>query len=339
MRVQLHPVQGVTTPLTLQYRGCGGKGDSIYIPYKFLTNWNTTRDTYTHPGKLLAHQFVKLRFGVFDEKGFPSDPMYPSYYKYNNRLYPTGVSNTPIRGTWLTTAGTSPCRPDIEECRYQPLGSNDQVFCSLGYLPNLQSVHSYCKPDHSELNVAPTKHNVICDGTSIIDIIENSDDYKTLTSKLKNEIQKSEKVPQINVVQEKYPKYVLVFETSASMAANDDWKYINKAAQKLIRYDLSDSAEVAIVTFSNTSKVEAPLTVVRESRSYLADIIPDKYRLNKDDDRCVIYGFNTAITEVLKDDKEGAHIILVTRGTKDTLNGSDENTIKEYAEFYQVLFV
>ena len=51
---------------------------------------------------------------------------------------------------------------------------------------------------------------------------------------------------------------------------------------------------------------------------------------------CIMCGFNTAMNDVLRDHKEGAHVILVTRGSSDSLTSGDEKTIKEYAEYYQV---
>jgi hypothetical protein len=38
----------------------------------------------------------------------------------------------------------------------------------------------------------------------------------------------------------------------------------------------------------------------------------------------------------LGEEKEGTHIILVTRGTEDTLSLSDESRIKELLQYYQV---
>ena len=82
--------------------------------------------------------------------------------------------------------------------------------------------------------------------------------------------------------------------------------------------------------------MEAPLTTVGGSRNHLADIIPDKYRLAKNDKRCVLCGVNMAMTEVLGEHKEGAHIIIITRGSSDTLSIQDEIALKEYVEYYQV---
>ena len=66
----------------------------------------------------------------------------------------------------------------------------------------------------------------------------------------------------------------------------DTWKWVNKAVQKLIRYDLREGLEVAIVSFSNETRVEArlePLTGM--SRERIADTVPGKYQLAKSNDR------------------------------------------------------
>ena len=75
-------------------------------------------------------------------------------------------------------------------------------------------------------------------------------------------VKKSEVTPRIDIVREATPTHVLVLEISASMAENDDWKFINKAAHKLIRYDLPDSARLWVMSFSNESKMEAQITTV-----------------------------------------------------------------------------
>jgi hypothetical protein len=58
----------------------------------------------------------------------------------------------------------------------------------------------------------------------------------------------------IKVVREPSPKYVLIIETSSSMIDQNLWKWVHKAAQKFIRYDLIDNSRLAIVTFSNDSR-------------------------------------------------------------------------------------
>ena len=49
------------------------------------------------------------------------------------------------------------------------------------------------------------------------------------------------------------------------MSENDDWRWINKALQKLIRYDLSD-AEIGLVTYTDVSDVEYNMTKLKDDR-------------------------------------------------------------------------
>ena len=48
-------------------------------------DWNTSSKSSAYSGKLLAHEFIKLRFGIFDEIGFADDLLYPSQFKMNGQ--------------------------------------------------------------------------------------------------------------------------------------------------------------------------------------------------------------------------------------------------------------
>ena len=178
MVVQSHSPYGVPTPLTLQSRGCSNRGNMISIPQQFILATNRTSPAFSYHSKLMAHQFVKLRFGIFDERGFAGDPLYPSHYTSHGEILPTGVSNTRVSGTWLS--GQNPCRPGTEGCVFHPHGDNSHVQCSLGFLPSLPSVQSYCRPPQDIVGMAPTKQNVLCGGKSALEVIEESDDYRML---------------------------------------------------------------------------------------------------------------------------------------------------------------
>ena len=163
----------------------------------------------------------------------------------------------------------------------------------------------------------------------------------------------------LRVVREPSPKYVLILEssssmieqnlwkwvhkseTSASMDRLGQWKWINKAAQKFIRYDLVDKSRLAIVTFSEESKVQHPLATLSDerSRARMADTIPDKYKVQRSpNQRCVVCGFQTAMQKVLSGEEAGAHLILVTRGDNYTLSLTDENLILEHVRKFQIKF-
>ncbi|XP_023322603.1 calcium-activated chloride channel regulator family member 3 [Eurytemora carolleeae] len=260
-------------PCTVQPKGCGEKGAYISLPLSYLrdnSSWEEER-----AGKLMAHQFFKLRFGLFDEQGYPDDPLYPNYYKHQGRILPTGSTNIDVKGVWLTEKGMSPCAPDNEVCVFHPQGDNDGLICSLGYLPQLEGTTRYCTPEQLNFRIPPTKQNVICGGKSAHEIIEGSEDYRLVSGTGDSN---SSFVPRVDFVLSPREKIVLVLETSSSMGEDEDWKWIQKVAHKLIRYDLPSSIEVGVVSFSNESKVEYPLTKLESARGKLADSVPDKYR-------------------------------------------------------------
>ena len=323
---------GVSGPLTLQSRGCGLRGDHISLPTSFLgLQANSSEQQAGVRARQLAHQFIKLRFGVFDEQGFPGDPLYPSHYRVGGRIYPTGSFDTTVKGVWVTEEREEGCSPDSQACVFLPRGDNRAVTCSLGSLPSLPSLQGYCHK--ANLPPGPSKQAVLCNARSVLEVINSSHDWATINSSLPLDMDKNT-AARVDFVRARATRYVLVLETSADML--DDWKFINKAVQKLVRHDLADSAEVGLVSFSNESRVEAVMTRVGGSRGRLVDSVPDRYRLSQDRGRCVLCGVNTALKDVLGDDKEGAHIIVVTRGGADTLSLSDEVVLQEAAAYFQV---
>ena len=87
--------------------------------------------------------------------------------------------------------------------------------------------------------------------------------------------------PEIKLILKPEIKYVLAIETTAAMGERDNWKWVNKAAQKLLRYDMADMTRVGVVSWSNVTRVENKLEVVsEESRERMADTIPGKYQLS-----------------------------------------------------------
>ena len=324
MEVRPGLLHGSSRPFTSQSRGCGAPGDITAIPLQFVLDYKA--EGYHH--KLLAHEFVKLRFGIFDEVGYPGDEVYPHYYIDQNRVLPTGMSEDNITGSWVSLDGDNKtCMTDIDTCYFQIEARSHQPQCSLGTNPQLGSVTKYC--EGIKLG-APTKHNALCHGQSVQEVIRNSPDF-TEMREMRRTAGSQLLPPHIVTVQEKYPRYILVIETSSSMADNDDWRWVNKALQKLLRYDLPDSAMVGLVTFSDISKVEVEVTRLGDHRSELADILPDKYRLGGGQ-TCMVCGVTKAL-ETLGRDKQGGHVVLISRAA--TLTERDSRKMKEFFSYYQ----
>ena len=287
------------------------------MPQSFLTNWNRTLTLHPSPAKLLVKEWAKFRYGVFDEHGFAGDPLYPNYYKVGDKFLPSGTTDAPVRGVWLHANGTTGCAPSSGTCIYDPEGPNDQMTCSLGYLPHLPSVKTWCKPGDLQGPLPPTKHNVLCSARPALEVIKSNADFVSLSSTPR--LQRS-LVPTFHIVREPAPKYVLLIETSSAMANN--WKWVRKAVQNLLRYELPDNSNVAIVTFNSETRIESKLASLASdsARARVADTIPDSSnKLGETDAGCVTCGIRVAVEQVLAGREAGGHIIIVSSGDASAL--------------------
>jgi hypothetical protein len=263
------------------------------------------------------------------------------------QTYPTGSSDVTLDGDWVNVfSGQRGCDASIDkDCIFHPKSKSlENVTCSIGFAPFLPNVNKFC--DRLSGPMAPTKHNILCEGRSPKEVIDSSPDMTSLPVRNSQQGHRVANIgllatslePQVEIVREPMQQYVLVMETSASMDRLGQWKWINKAAQKFIRYDLPVNSNLAIVTFSNTSKVEHPMVQVHSDqvRSRLADTIPDRYHLSRFDQRCVLCALQKIVNEVVRDNHAGTHIILLTHGSPDTLSITDENIIKGYILDYNI---
>ena len=334
---QRHPVF-TDQPYTQQSGGCGQPGQAIHLPYTFVTLWNRTRMEYGQPSKMFVKEWAKFRYGIFDEFGFSGDQLYPNfYYDHQGQIVPTGASNVKLEGVWINLmTGLTGCNPELEpyDCLFYPHDNQEsKVECSLGNLHFLPNVTRFCSKSET-VTAGPSKHSLLCSGKSAEEVIFSHEDFGK-----NKQISTGNIEPIFEVVRFPEEQYVLVIETSAdSMDNHGQWKWINKAAQKFIRYDLPINSNLAIVTFSNNSKVEHGMIQVHSDqvRARLADTIPDKYHLSKSNQRCVLCALQNVIHEVVSDHKAGTHIILMTQGGSDTLSLTDENILKGHIIDYNI---
>jgi len=178
----------------------------------------------------------------------------------------------------------------------------------------------------------PSIQALLCGGKSFEKVIGEHPDSRRV--KTDNEPMRAI-VPDIRLIREPEVKYVLAIETSQAMLEGDSWKWVNKAAQKLIRYDLPVNTSISIVSFNNVTKVENHLEVLtEEARERIADTIPGKYQIANNDNRNVVRLFQKIIGEVLSEDMGGVHVILITGGGSDSLTVTEEQTISKYVQRY-----
>ena len=68
-------------PYTLQPGGCGERGQFIHLTPDFISHLkDSSAETFGPTKKVFVHEWAKLRYGVFEEFGYPGDKQYPLFY-------------------------------------------------------------------------------------------------------------------------------------------------------------------------------------------------------------------------------------------------------------------
>ena len=65
--------------------------------------------------KDFTSEWIKYRFGAFDEHGYTDDPVNPLFFKNAGDVYPTSCTNEPIRGNFTAECLTQPASCPFEE--------------------------------------------------------------------------------------------------------------------------------------------------------------------------------------------------------------------------------
>ena len=254
-----------------------------------------------------------------------------------NSFRRAGTSNSPLSGTWVYVNGSQGCDPTEEDCYFNTEGgNNERVTCSLGHLSHLETVSGWCPAGGASKPAGPTKHNVLCGMRPALEVILANEDFARTAAAAGKRVQTS-LAPTFDVVRQPLPGYVLLLETSSSMARA--WKWVRKATQNLIRFELPDNANLAVVTFNSEARVEHNLTPLtgERVRARMADTIPDSpNKLSRTEDRLVNRGVQVAMDQVLRNREAGGHLVVVTRGDGKTLSPTDQQIIEEYDKYYNV---
>ena len=308
--VEPGPSLGTARPLALQTGGCGAAGRHIALSAPWLLQQGANN---TARAELLAREFFKLRFGVFDERGWEGDPVYPAHYTTASRVLPTGVLE-PGPGSWRDPAGRPCPASQLEGCTWRGAGQGTDCPLGLCQLPG----------------PGPTKQRAQCGPRSAREVVEASPDLVGAVGGRPAATQ-----PEILTVQAATPRWVLVLDTTAGMA--DTWRWVHKALQKLLRYDLQPAALAAVVTFAQSARLEAGLTRVGAHRAALADTVPDKFRLSRSAGRgCGMCGLRAGLA-ALGEDKAGGQLVLVGRSGLQ-FNQGEIRELRQAAQYYQITF-
>ena len=276
------------SPFTLQTRGCGEPGDYIQISPDFITDYTAIQDTFGPPGQVFVHEFAKLRYGVFEEFGYPGDTKYPMfYYKavwtvngQENKIMPNFCTNTELTDYSMVDLVTgNRCSydegtglPDVN-CVAQ-IGPDNMVKSSIMALPFLVDNDQFC--DDSEALIhqdeIPTKHNDMCGEESTFAVIQRHADFKGYT--VNNTI--SSRDTSFEILRSKASaSFVMVLDVSGSMDDNcggqsrPPCEYridrMKQSAIRWVKYDLRNEVELSLVKFSTKAQRIEDLTAVTDA--------------------------------------------------------------------------
>lgn len=168
----------------MQYGQCGESGLPINYPKTILS------DPASQPGRLLAHQWLLYRYGVFNEFGYTSDQSYPVFYstpdggaRDNTTIYITGCGVSP-NGPWQKgchdplSTNSYTGKPIDAKCDITPTGSgsNPEQPFSFMYAPVANVNTKLCETKTHDRR-APNKHNILCNYQSPYDVILKHPDF------------------------------------------------------------------------------------------------------------------------------------------------------------------
>ncbi|XP_042230882.1 calcium-activated chloride channel regulator 4-like isoform X2 [Homarus americanus] len=317
-------------PYTEQPEGCEKAGTFIHLTPEYLTTSNYTTGHWDHPGKSLVPLWAKLRWGVFDEFGFPSQtsPEFRFFYepKTNNNkgetdtTLPNYCANEALKGEertlkprlegedvedWCLEDKTS-----TDDCRFYPSNIQTASTSIMSY-PFVKSVSivEFCDANTHRYD-APNKQNKFCK-MSVWDVMLKHSDFRDNQNPIRT-------TPiddtQVIVVQEVDPSFAIVMDVSSSMTTNNRYKNLQTRVKAFLLHKLPANSSVSLIKFGSTATVLADLAKVTDENSRknlvaLVDTTPSG-------GTSIGSGLKKAL-EVLKNQRN-KHIFLITDGEENT---------------------
>lgn len=323
IRVDARNVVYGDQPYTDQPGGCGVPGRYIHLTPEYLTD-DSAAAWWGPRNKTLVHEWAKLRWGVFDEIGYPHDPTFPLFY-WNTQITADGIedvvipnycANRELTGELKDIVSRGGCSfksgfPD-ENCRFLPSEDQDATSSLMAYY-YLNSIVEFCdsasdeKFSHNDL--APNRHNLMCDSRSVWDVISQHSDFANGANPPTNAA-----TPTIvTVLRQEEAKFCLVLDYSRSMDTSQRIEKLQRTAQRWILHEVAQGSFVGIVKFWGTAKMTSNVTEITDqaSRQDLANLI-DR---NLGASTSIGAGLSLAVNQVLVGQKNPV-IVLVTDGAE-----------------------
>lgn len=251
-------------PYTLQTGICGASGLYIHYTPAYITDDELVK-WWGARGTSLAYEWAKLRWGVFDEIGYPGDPKYPPHYKsmrHGGSVVPTMCGPTHVEGGWEDEEETEcPRKRDGTpegNCYFTATNCSSVSLMSL-YSCRSQPELEFCDEETHNYE-APTKQNRICK-LSVWQVMEGHRDFASgANPPLDPAAAQDVPEPRVRVVRERPPGVALVTDVSGSMNEHHRYKRLQRAITRWILRDAPDNTSLAIIRFSDDVQVVQNLT-------------------------------------------------------------------------------
>ncbi|XP_030831409.1 calcium-activated chloride channel regulator 4A-like [Strongylocentrotus purpuratus] len=303
---------------------CGRQGRFMHLSKTFLIDQDLPENQFGDSGKVIARQFAKLRWGVFDEDYVPGTDAEP-YYQ-SNAITGDGFEGTrcssEVHGD-LLDENESPCGQNTfgdlpDSCRFvtPANGIGQTAKASLMFASNIHSIDMFCHNVRGQAGYhnyeAPNLQNKKCDYQSVWEVMGKSTDF--LYGNSPSLPEDTDTSPNFIVVQPSGSlRIVLVLDTSGSMDGERFDKMI-RGAKNFIQSIVPNNSYVAIVEFNYESIVDSYMTELTSviSRKDLASLLPTL----ADGATCIGCGIVTAIQVAQYNDMDsrGVYLILLSDG-------------------------
>ncbi|XP_037803249.1 calcium-activated chloride channel regulator 3A-1-like [Penaeus monodon] len=326
-----HPQHGAR-PWTLHSRGCGHRGDYVSLGHSSLTT-----NASALAGRQLARAWLEYRYGVFDEAGAQGSAAHPPHYRAPDGAWkpnvctnlPAVVAN-PVCDPANLTCPLSLTKEAEEQAAAEDAGEAVERakrnvpsgVTSLMGLPDDPAVTQLCD-EGSHAREAPTRHNLLCGGRSVWEVLRASPDFQN-NRDAEGELKESDVA--FRYVRAQPPRIVLLIDDTDVMNVQKRWEFVRKAVRKVVTYDVPDGHSVGLVVFDSAAATKYPLTRLTDgaTREKVGSSLPRNPSREPHHKRCLLCGLREAL-RMLQQDNTGSgagHIVLVTAGGGEPLDAA-----------------
>ncbi|XP_021963561.1 calcium-activated chloride channel regulator 1 [Folsomia candida] len=304
-----HPVY-IDKPWTLQYGPCGVPGKKISVPVSFLSSSITDMEL---KARLMVRDWVKLRYGVFDENGFAHDEKYPAEF--------VGSKGKPVQATECRlNRSTAACGEAGEKCDQNLKHPKGKSLMSLPLDSN--SVDEFCDVT-THVRTTPTKHNFLCNGLSVWEVMAQHEDfsemntlkqqqqnqnggsssapldkghnhYETSTMASSTPMTIAAPAPIFSYVTAKSHRMIFLLDRSPEMNRTNRWNNLRRSLYGMFHH-LPSGVELGVISYSNNSTISVPLTVAStHNRDALYGRIPFRPLNTESEESCISCAISAA---------------------------------------------